>query len=75
MTLPQGMASCYGFNVQGLHKYRSRCHGNVRLKDDSKSQRSIPIALHMIINSIHVHCGQSAREVYNDVITAILYLL
>ena len=32
-------------------------------------------SVRMTINPIHVRCGQSAREVYNDVITAILYLL
>ena len=41
---------------------RSCCHGNVRLKDDSKLQRSIPIASRVIINPVDVRGGQSARD-------------
>ena len=41
---------------------RSRCHGNVRLNDDSKSQRSIPIASRVIIYPVDVRGGQSARD-------------
>ena len=41
--------------------HRSRCHGNVCL-NDFKSERSIPIALHVIINPIDVRGGQSARD-------------
>ena len=59
----------------GLFVNGSRCHGNMRLNDDSKSQRSISIALRVIISPVDVCGGQSAREVYNDIITAILYLL
>ena len=39
-------------------------HGNMHLNDDSKSQRSIPIALCVIQNPVDVRCRQSVREVY-----------
>ena len=42
--------------------YRFCCHGNVRLNDDSTSQRSIPIALRVIINPVDGRGGQSARD-------------
>ena len=42
--------------------YRSRCHGNVRINDDSKSHRIIPIAWRVLINPIYVRGGQSARD-------------
>ena len=42
--------------------YRSRCHGNVRINDDSKSHRIIPIAWRVTINPIYVRGGQSARD-------------
>ena len=41
--------------------YRSRCHGNGHLSDDSKYLRSIPIALRVILNPVDVCGGQSAR--------------
>ena len=37
---------------------KSHCHGNVHLKDDSKSHRSIPIAWLMVHNSICIHGGK-----------------
>ena len=45
-----------------INIHRSHCHGNVRLNNDSKSQRSIPIALCVIINPVDVRGGQSARD-------------
>ena len=42
--------------------YRSRCHGNVHLNDDSHSQRSILIALHVILNTIDIRCTQNACD-------------
>ena len=42
--------------------YRFHCHGNGHLNDDSKSQRSIPIALRMILIPIHVRGGQSVCD-------------
>ena len=45
-----------------IYMYRSRCHGNVHLNNDSKLQRSIPIALRAIINPVDVRGGQSARD-------------
>ena len=44
------------------YMYRSRCHGNVRINDDSKSHRIIPIAWRVTINPIYVRGGQSARD-------------
>ena len=44
--------------------YGSHCHGNMHLNNDSKSQRSIPIALCVIQNPVDVRCRQSVREVY-----------
>ena len=46
------------------HLYRSHYHGNGHLNDDSKSQRSIPIASCMILIPIHVRGRQSVRKVY-----------
>ena len=44
-----------------IYIYISRCHGNVRINDDSKSHRIIPIAWRVTINPIYVRGGQSAR--------------
>ena len=45
-----------------IYIYRSRCHGNVRINDDSKSHRIIPLAWRVMINPIYVRGGQSARD-------------
>ena len=42
--------------------YRSCCHGNRHLNNDSKSQRSISIASRMILNLIGIHGRQSAHD-------------
>ena len=60
----------YNYSVAVHHMYvcsyvqahRSCCHGNVRLNDDSKSQRSIPIASRVIINPVDVRSGKSAHD-------------
>ena len=56
------MHVCMCYASMYICMYRSRCHGNVRLNDDSKSERSIPIALRVIINPVDVRGGQSARD-------------
>ena len=59
-----------------LYIYISRCHGNVRLNDDSKSHRIIPIAWRVTINPIYVRCGQCVRDDINDIIhTQLLYII
>ena len=45
-----------------LIQHRSCCHGNMHLNDDSKSQRSIPIASRVIINPIDVRGRQGAHD-------------
>ena len=64
VSVAEGRACLY------IYICRSHCHGNVSPNDDSKSQKSIPIALHVILNPIHVQCGQSTCEVHMT-----LYLL
>ena len=44
------------------YEHRSCCHGNVHLNDDSKSQRNIPIASCVILNSVDVCGRQSAHD-------------
>ena len=65
---------------------RSRCHGNVRLNDDSMSHRSLArdsksrrrtyVAgrVHVTINPIHVRGRQSARDDIIDVIKPVLQM-
>ena len=48
--------------VGHLSENRSHCHGNGCLNDDSKSHRSIPIALHMILNPADMCGGQSVHD-------------
>ena len=45
-----------------LCDYRSHCHGNVCLNDDSKSQRRTLMAWLVILNRVDVRGGQSARD-------------
>ena len=52
----------YAFMYMYINIYRSRCHGNVRINDDSKSHRIIPIAWRVTINPIYIRGGQSARD-------------
>ena len=54
---------------------RSHCHGNMCINDDSKSQRSIPMAeVHDYKSHTHTWWAECVWHLY-DVITAILYLL
>ena len=41
---------------------RSHCHGNVRRYDDSKPQRSIPIASRLTLNPKDIRCGRKGID-------------
>ena len=45
-----------------VYEHRSHCHGSMHLNNDSKCQRSIPIAWCMILNPVDVRDGQSACD-------------
>ena len=53
------MPTAYSMELYSTHRFR--CHGNKCLNEDSKSQRSIPIASRVTLNPIkYLRCGRSA---------------